>query len=347
VIPIIKSPFTRVRAAGASLAVCGALALGTLAQAGVSSVPDETSSVRIEAVSALPRNGASPAVEPQLDPGNYWFSSFSQGLGIMSPAQWDLEANLYGMTSRQSGLGAAPTNGGGLQDGQLSLRRQIASVPGLDLGFTAGGTYLRQGTDSGTVSSRGATGFLTSHYAMKLHQGLGAGLYLQAGEAATQQSDSPGWSSTAVAAASPVLAWEPDNSFINSLALNPATVSFAKSGALSQGPALANLIGVGVNFGLAVTVSDTNVLLPEISYVHSHGSAIAPGAPSAASDTYRAGIVETLSFAGRRANSPQTNSVSVGIWYYQEVGKVATVPGQFTTRGLQMGFTVGCRRATL
>src|ERR1700692_3201707 len=110
----------------------------------------------------LAKGNSEAADVSQPDPPNFWLSSYSQGLGIMSPAQWDFEANLYGMTSRFSGLEVPPANGGGVQSGQVAVRRQISGLPGLDVGFVAGGSYLSQGTISGDVPSRGISGYVTA-----------------------------------------------------------------------------------------------------------------------------------------------------------------------------------------
>lgn len=86
-----------------------------------------------------------------------------------------------------------------------SARRQIPSAPGLDLGFSIGGSYLSQGTLSGDVPSRGLSTSLTAHYAAKLDGGLGAGLYVQVGGAA-QQTGGGSWSETPIVSVTPVIA---------------------------------------------------------------------------------------------------------------------------------------------
>jgi hypothetical protein len=286
--------------------------------------------------------------EFKLDPPNYWFSSYSQGLGIMGAGQWDVEANLYGMDSHFTGLDQSQANGGGLQSGQFSLRRQISGAPGLDLGIVVGGSYLSQGTLSGDVPSRGVSGFLTAHYAAKIYQGLGAGAYAQIG-GATTRTGNDAWSETPVASITPVLAWEREGSVLGSLALNPVAASYTKTGQLSQGPSLRNLTGVGVNFGAGLNVSDNIVLTPEFSYVRSNGSALLSSGQSASSDTYRWGVVDTISFAGHGSQRPRTNSISFGIWYYEEDGDVSgpsspgSASGRFVTKGVLIGATFGFR----
>ena len=324
-----------------------ALLLGVAAGLGLAGA---TSAGENAAVATVGKSGA--AAEPGLDSGNFWFSSYSQGLGIMSPGQWDLEANLYGMGSHFTGLNLPSANGGGLQSGQISVRYQITGAPGLDVGVVVGGSYLSQGTISGDVPSRGVSGFLTAHYAVKLHEGFGGGVYGQVGGSGEQTGDAA-WSATRVAALSPVLAWEPDDNFINSLAFNPVTASFTQTGGLSQGPALRNLIGLGANIALAMNITANSVLMPEVSYVHSHGSALASDGQSASSDTYRFGIVDTISFTGHGSAGPQTNSISIGVWYFQENGIVSgpssgdSASGAFISRGVIVGATFGCRRANL
>jgi hypothetical protein len=292
------------------------------------------------------------AAQPTLDPSNFWFSSYSQGLGIMSAGQWDLEANLYAMGSHFTGLALPAENGGGLQNGQISARHQIADAPGLDFGFVVGGSDLSQGTTAGDVQSRSASAFLTAHYAAKFHEGFGAGMYMQVGGAG-QQSGDAAMSTTGVIAISPVLAWEPEDRFINSLAFNPVTVSFNQSGGLSQGPSVRHLIGLGANIGLAMNVAANSVLMPEFSYVHSHGSALGSGGQAASSDTYRFGIVDTISYLGHGSAGPQTNSIAIGIWYSLETGSISgpslsdSGAGPFGTRAIMIGATFGCRRADL
>lgn len=289
------------------------------------------------------------AGEPKLDPPNFVFSSFSQGTGIMGDGQWDIEGNLYGMTARSSGLDVPASSGGGVPSAQVSVRRQVSGVTGLDFGLAAGGSYLSQGTTSGEVPSRGLSTFFTAHYAGKISEALGAGVYGQFGGTA-QQSGHDSWIETSTAAITPVLAWEPEGGFLASIALNPVVASYAAKGALSQGPTLRNLVGVGVSFGIGVNMNDQLVLAPEISWVGSHGSALESGAQSARSDTYRIGLTGTFSYRGSQPGAP-TQSVSVGMWYFEEDGLVfgpaspAAASGGFRTRGALLGITFGARRS--
>jgi hypothetical protein len=292
------------------------------------------------------------ATQPGLDPSNFWFSSYSQGLGIMSAGQWDLEANLYGIGSHFTGLASPAAAGGGLQSGQLSVRHQISGVPGLDLGLVAGGSDLAQSTVDGNLQTRSASAFLTAHYAAKLYRDLGAGMYLQIGDSG-QKSGDASFSTTTMVTLTPVLAWEPDGSFIDSLAFNPVTATFVRSGGLSQGPVVSNLIGLGANIAVAMNVTANSVLMPEFSYVHSHGSASEFGGQAASSGSYRVGLVDTISYLGHGSSGRQTNSISIGVWYTQENGAISgpslrdSASGSFVTRAIIIGATFGCRRIGL
>ena len=175
---------------------------------------------------AAAAGSADTATPPGLDQSNFWFSSYSQGLGIMSSSQWDLEANLYGIGSHFTGLASPAAPGGGLQSGQFSVRHQISAVPGLDLGLVAGGFDLIQGTVDGDLQTRGASAFLTAHYAAKLYPGSRRGYVSADRRVRSQKSGPSSFSTTSVVTLTPVPAWEPDDSFIDSLAFNPVTATF-------------------------------------------------------------------------------------------------------------------------
>ena len=279
------------------------------------------------------------AEELKLDPPNFVFSAFSQGTGIMSDGEWDIEGNLYGMATHTSGLDVPTASGDGLQSGQVSIRRQVTGVPGLDLGLAAG------------VASRGLSTYVTAHYAAKIAGPLGAGAYGQFGGSA-QRTGHDSWTETPTAAITPVLAWEPDGGVLSCIALNPVVASYTATGELSQGPTLRHLVGTGVSFGVGLNTTDQLVLAPELSWVSSHGTALQSGAQSARSDTYRVGIVGTFSYRGSKSDAP-TKSVSLGVWYFEEDGLVSgpaspdAASGSFKTRGALLGITFGLRKPVL
>lgn len=291
---------------------------------------------------------ATGAEELKLNPPNFLFSSFSQGTGIMAEGDWDIEGNLYGMKTQSSGLDVPESSGIGLQSGQVSVRRQLSGLPGLDLGLAAGGSYLSQGTISGDVPSRGVSTFVTAHYAAKIVGALGAGAYGQFGGSA-QRTGRNSWTETPIAAITPVLAWEPEGGIIGSIVLNPFVASYTETGELSQGPTLRHLVGAGASVGLGVNITEQLVLAPELSWVSSHGTEMQSGAQSARSDTYRIGVVETFSYRCSNSYLP-TNSFSLGIWYFEEDGRVVgpaspgAASGSFKTRGALLGITFGLRK---
>jgi hypothetical protein len=255
------------------------------------------------------------------------------------------------MGTRSTGLGVPPGNGGGLQSGQLSARRQVSAAPGWDLGFAIGGSYLSQGTISGDVPSRGLATSFTAHYAAKMDGGLGFGAYGQAGGAA-QQTGRDSWSEARFVSVTPAIAWEPEGSVVNSIAVNPGVFSFTNSGQLSQGPVVKNLIGAGISVGAGFNATERRVIMPEVSWIHSSGAATRPGDPAAHSDTFRIGFVTTLSYRGPESTQP-TRSIAIGLWYFQEDGSVSgasasgAADGRFATRGCLLGATFGLRRSTL
>lgn len=113
-----------------------------------------------------------------------------------------------------------------------------------------------------------------------------------------------------------------------------------------------DLIGAGMSAGAGFNVNDRQVIMPEISWVRSSGASQVPGGASAHSDTYRVGLVATISYRGTDSTSP-TRSIAIGLWYFQEDGSVTAAPaaddsgGRFVTRGCQLGAGVGLRRPTL
>jgi RHS repeat-associated protein len=299
-----------------------------------------------------------PGPRLKLDPANFWYSSISQGTGVLPPGALDVELGGVGVLAGTSGLGLPKEGIFGLQSGQLGIRKALGES-GFDLGVVGGGSYTG-GTApaSGSLSAAG-----TLHYGWRaddlpnwlqfldkvglgdLRPGLGG--YAQVG-AAYQTSDK---STGATASFTGVAALEreeaPTGVALSAIVLNP-NFSYAKEGQLTRGPNLANLTTVGGTAGVQLAFGEHFTLLGEGNILYEHGSPLGSSDQSASALRYTAGLVGTYSWLGH-GDEAQSSSVAFGAWYFHESGSVSgtstadSPTGSFNTSGVLFGAVFGYR----
>ena len=146
----------------------------------------------------------------------------------------------------------------------------------------------------------------------------------------------------------PALSYEPDKGLLAGLYFNPL-VTYSGVGSLSQGPALANLLGLGANAAGQLRLHDQVGLLGEVGATHYGGGALAPGGQSGTSWAVRAGVAVTFNFRSTEVRT-DTGSVAAGVWYTWESGSItgpatpSSASGAFTTNGVILGIVVGYHR---
>lgn len=292
----------------------------------------------------------------KLDPPNFLSSSYSQSLGLITAGREDVEINAYGIGAAFRGLGQRPQAGGGLLFGQISDRRAIDAVPGLDAGVALSLSATGQGTAEGDSHARGIGALGLLHYAGKVYGDFGLGLYASGG-VASQVASGSDTVTTPTASATGVIGYEPDapdhpqGLRFGGVDLNP-TASVAGRGQLSQGPTLSNLYTVGGHAGVNLGLGERWSLLPEAGALYSHGGADAASGSTQTgqSVTWRAGVAATYSWLDGGA-TPATNSLSFGAWYSEERGTIgaasgappAPPAGDFVTRSVVFGLSYGFR----
>jgi RHS repeat-associated protein len=324
-----------------------------------------------------------PALRLTLSPANFWYSSMSQGSGIMDPGSMDVEAGALGMAGRTTGLNLRnPAGNGGLSTGVLAVRAQVQNVPGLDIGLAGTGSYIAQGQTSVTPADSSApttapataqasgAALVTAHYGAQ-HvfrvDWLSAAGYLTAGyqhagqtgqhdiDAGTVQflgavgyeHDPPGPPEHFRLSDPPA---NPNPPFLSALMLNPV-ISYTSAGSLSQGPPLTNIFGFGGIASVGVGFGRSFGLTAEGSLTRTWGSAMSGSDQAAASTAERIGLIGTYNYADRTTDGRQTSSVSVGIWYGHESGTItgtptATAPtGNWDTNSIFFGVILGYRRS--
>ena len=280
----------------------------------------------------------------KLRPPNFYNASTAQGAGVMEPRSLDVEA--FGLVT---GLSLRGIGGGGstfgLGSGGLALRQQVGA-PGFDVGVAASGSTTSTAGPSGSSTSDSATALGTIHYGYVSPRGLGLAGYAQAGVTHLWGSGSP---QTGLSLAlEPALSYETEEGLLAGLYLNPL-LTFAGVGSLSQGPTLANVLGLGANAAGQLRLNDQFGLLGEAGFTHNAGDPISPGGQGANSWAARIGVALTFSFRSTSAPS-DTSSVAAGAWWFHESGTVTgpAMPGSpsggFTTNGVIFGLVFGYRR---
>jgi RHS repeat-associated protein len=324
-----------------------------------------------------------PALRLTLSPANFWYSSMSQGSGIMDPGSIDVEAGALGMAGRTTGLNLRnPVGSGGLATGVVAVRQQVPNVPGLDIGVAGTGSYVAQGQSSvtpagsttpttapGTAQDSGAA-LVTAHYGAQ-HVGgvdwLSAAGYVTAGYQHSGQTGQPDIDAGTVQFLGAVgyehdppgppehfrLSDPPTNPnplFLSALMLNPV-ISYTSGGSLSQGPPLTNMFGVGGIGSVGVGFGRSFGVTAEGSVTHTWGSAVSGSDQAANSTAERIGLIGTYNYADRSTDGPQTSSISVGVWYGHESGTITgtatpTAPtGNWDTNSIFFGVIFGYRRS--
>jgi RHS repeat-associated protein len=316
--------------------------------------PDDDNEPPPVGMSAKPGNPTlfPPIVaRPGIDAPNYWYSTMSQGSGVMPDDSTDVESGVLVVVSRTTGLTLRlPVTGGGLSSAVLAFRQQVLAK-GLDVGITGAGSYTGQESSSVTTgagtapgTSQGSGSVLgTVHYG---RQGLGgtnlvAAGYLSGGYQHGEQTGQPGTDAGLVQLVPAFgLEWDPPKDpltlsgepsnpyafYLSSLLLNPV-ISYASRGSLSQGPTMNNLWTAGGIASAGVAWGKTFGLVGEVSVTRAWGSPLAGSDQAASSWAERAGLVLTYNYLDRTGSGLQTSSVAFGVWYGHEAGTVTGTPG--------------------
>jgi RHS repeat-associated protein len=323
-----------------------------------------------------------PALRLTLSPANFWYSSMSQGSGIMDPGSIDVEAGALGMAGSTTGLNLRnPAGSGGLATGVIAVRQQVQSMPGVDIGLAATGSYIAQGqtsvtTPAGDAGTAPATAQGSGAALVTAHSGaqhvfgvnwLSAAGYLTAGyqhgtqtgqpdtDAGTAQflgavgyeHDPPGPPEHFRLSDPPA---NPNPLFLSSLMLNPV-FGYTSAGSLSQGPPLTNIFSGGGIASVGVGFGRSFGLTAEASVIHTAGSAVSGSDQAANSTAERIGLIGTYNYLDRTGDGPQTSSIAVGVWYGHESGTItgtptATAPtGNWDTNSIYFGVIFGYRRS--
>src|SRR5579884_2140906 len=315
----------------------------------------------------------------EINPANFWYSSITQGSGVMPAGTLDVEAAGSATYSSLSGLGQPATSNYGLQNAQLALRYAVGQDTGADIGITGGGSYTvaTQPTGPGTTATRGGFGAITGHYgwrsdAEQLPPGLrflgdlrpALALYGSVGLSSQRTDGSSAITAPTLAFTGVVgleqkdkkpesfdLSKPPESPYalsLSAIVLNPV-LTYTGAGQLTQGPTLTNLVTVGGNAGVQVGVGKQFSLLFEGGAVYEHGSPAAGSDQGASAVRYTGGVVGTFSYL-ERGTVVQTSSIAVGIWGFHESGAVTgtarpnSPTGAFSTTGVLFGVTLGYRR---
>jgi RHS repeat-associated protein len=291
-----------------------------------------------------------PGPKLKLDPANFWYSSISQGTGALPPGALDVELGANGTYSATHGLGLPRGASYGLQAAQFGLRK-AAGDSGFDVGAVVGGNYSTATSPPGSSGGFSAAGAV--HYGWRaenahlgsLHPGLAG--YAQVGGAylSSDKSFGPTASFTGVGALE--LPDPPKGVAFSAIVLNPA-VTYAKEGALSQGPTLSNLYTAGGTIGAQLAIGNSLSITAEFNLLYEHGSPLGASDQSAHALRYTGGVVVTKSWLGQ-GTVTQSNSVAVGAWFFHESGSVTgtstadSPTGSYGTTGVIFGAVFGYR----
>lgn len=321
-----------------------------------------------------------PPLRLTLSPVNFWYSSLSQGSGIIDPGAIDVEAGALGVVSRTTGLTLRqPATSGGLSTGVIAVRQQIQGVPGLDLGVAGTGSYTGQGQTSVTTASGDAgtapaaqqasgSALVTAHYGAQHIAGvdwLSAAGYVTTGYVRSGQTGQDTINAGTFQFVG-AIGFEqdppqpehfrltdppanPNRLFLSSIFLNPV-ISYTSGGTLSQGPPLTDILSVGGIGSFGLGWGRSFGLTIEGSVTRNWGSPVSGSDQGANSWAERFGVIGTYNYLDRTGDGPQTSSVSIGIWYGHESGTItgtgtATAPvGNWDTNSIFFGVIFGYRR---
>ena len=339
--------------------------------------PDDDNEPPPAGMSTVPGPTLFPPIQarPSINAPNYWYSSMSQGSGVMDKDSTDVESGGLVIVSRTTGLTLRlPLPSGGLSSGVLAIRQQLGAE-GFDVGITGTGSYTGQGSSSVTTgtgtappTSQSSGSVLgTMHYGRQQlgdTQWMAAG-YLSAGyQHGAQTGQAP--TDAAVVQLMPAfgLEWDPPKDpltlsgepsnpyafYLSSLVVNPV-LSYASRGSLSQGPTMRDLWSVGGIGSAGVAWGKAFGLVGEVAVTEAWGSPLTGSDQAAHSLAERAGLVFTYSYLDRTGSGLQTSSVAFGIWYGHEAGTVTGTPragaatGSWDSNSIFFGLVLGYRKS--